>query len=153
MTQNAINTGSRIMQYVFASSNAVVTPGSTMPEGSIPQQTQGAEIITCSITPKFSTSTLHIVFTGQVATLNEGCIALFQDAGADAIVCTFVRGSESFDGILRYVVTSGTTSSTTFKIRLGNNNNSQQLRNNSDLTGNRLMGGVMTTLLSITEYI
>lgn len=158
MTQNNINTASRVLQYLTASSASVVTCNTAIPyDDTIPQNTEGNEVLTLAITPSSASSTLLITFECQAtasATSNQWSMALFQDTTADALAATSVRCTVSTSqcGLLRYVMTSGTTSSTTFKIRVGPSGGAATYVN-GDNTGNRLMGGVSLATLTIVEYL
>jgi hypothetical protein len=126
-------------------------------DNTIPQNTEGTEVLTLAITPKFSTSTLEIIFSAPCIQSGIGSggptVALFQDSTANAIAGQALNAAStrSHTGVLRHVMTSGTTSSTTFKIRVGANANTCYI--NADSSGNRLDGGVANTYLTISEYL
>lgn len=158
MTQNKINSKRVFSQKVTTSRTDAVTLSAIIPaDNTIPQQSEGTEILTLSITPKTTTSTLLIEFTSPVTKdANKGSItvALFQDAGANAIDagCMYVVAANVTQlAALRFVMISGTTSLTTFKIRMGPSSNSAYL--NADSSGNPVMGGVSETRLTITEIL
>lgn len=115
-----------VVQTVTTSSATTANTATTIPaDTTIPQITEGVELITLAITPKSATSTLVIDFfcplVGNAGTINNQ-FALFQDATANALNV----GSVTPDSVarcmpfaMRHVMTSGTTSSTTFRIRFG----------------------------------
>jgi hypothetical protein len=159
MTQNAINSKNPVLQIVTSSTVDVVTCSTAIPaDDTIPQQgTEGTEVLTATITPKYSDSILEIIFSSQIsndATQNNVQVALFQDSTSNAIAAhSFLpgtTGSQATVGLLRHIMTSGTTSSTTFKIKVGPDANTCYVNANS--TGTRLMGGVSSTRLTIVEY-
>jgi len=154
MTQNGVNTGSRILQRVTTSTTSVITGNVTTPaDNTIPQSGESVQILSLAITPISASSTLLIELTCQTrpnATTASGTLALFQDAGADAINSVYRRGQP--DNSLRHVMTSGTTSSTTFKAQVGRVAGTA-LYVNSDAAGGALMGGVMYAWLTITEIL
>jgi|SRR6185369_8678046 len=157
MTNNAIDTSHPLLQTVTTSLSTVQTCSTVIPaDDTIPQITEGDQVLTLSITPKYSTSTLEIKFSSIVTKdTNAGFIttALFQDSTANAISagCYAVTASSALTANLHYVMTSGTTSSTTFKIRIGPGANNCYV--NGDASGNQLMGGVSSTRLTINEYL
>lgn len=159
-TNNAINTNSQIVQFVYNSLATVTNVNAGIPrDDSIPQNTEGVEIITLTITPTKNTSTLKIEFNANYSeTYTDMSAALFQDSTADALFAVNVRqqtiaadycGSEIN---LIYIMTSGTSSATTFKIRMGQIGTGTEAYTNADNMGNRLMGGVQYSRLTITEY-
>ena len=79
------------------------TPGSTTAvipfDNTIPQITEGAEVVTASITPSNASNILEIMAICQVAHLGGQIgVALFQDSNADAIASAFniAAGGASF---------------------------------------------------------
>jgi hypothetical protein len=123
-------------------------------DDSIPQNTEGDEILTLAITPKSATSKLVITFsctgTPDNVIAADGVIALFQDATAGALAAVHLRFVRT--SMIRHVMTSGTTSATTFKIRAGAPGGGNLYINSNDGV-NRLMGGVSYATLTIEEYL
>jgi hypothetical protein len=127
-------------------------------DGTVPQNTEGFEVITQSITPKSATSKLIIEYDASYAITNSnnaGTIALFQDSTANASAVSLFATQNTAGNrtilSLRHVMTSGTTSSTTFKIRIGTSaNNVYLLRAPS---GTQVYGGTELQRLTITEII
>lgn len=157
MTQNKIDAKNAFVQFVSTSTSSAITCNTTIPaDDSIPQITEGTSVLSLSITPKFLNSTLEIMFTGcSQKDGNTGFItvALFQDSNANAIAakCFATLGTDGTHFALQYIMTSGTTSSTTFSIRVGPNTNVCYINANS--VGTRIYGGVASTLLTITERL
>ena len=159
MTNNKVNSKLNVVQFISASTSSVIGATTIIPyDDSIPQNTEGTEVLTLAITPKSATSTLEIVFTcaaePDAVTANFYMLALFQDSTADALAAGVYTGSanHSLLGILRYIMTSGTTSSTTFKIRAGPSTAGSVYVNGTS-AGAATMGGVQIALLTITEYL
>jgi len=158
MTQNVINTSMVLSQRVFTSTGALVTCSTTMPnDNSIPINTEGTQVLSLSITPRSATSTLVIDFS-SVATLAGGAsggpsTALFQDSNANALAARCIQATSylSKEIIFRHIMVSGTTSSTTFYIRVGANSGTLYI--NGSTAGARLDGGVSNTILIISEYL
>lgn len=158
MTQNRVNDVNPFIQRVIATDKTVFSSSVLMPfDLTIPQITEGGAVISASITPKFSTSKLLIEYlaAGNLTTANSNyfCYALFQDSTANAIAAVGVR--IQLPNIIRYIMTSGTTSSTTFQIRSGPGQSiaGSFAYTNANTTGTRLLGGSSTTYLMITEYL
>jgi hypothetical protein len=155
---NVGNVYSPIVQQVETSDVTSATSTTRLPgDSSIPQNTEGDEFATLAITPKSSTSKLVIEFYVPYVTNDADgtacAIALFQDSTAAALTATIQFPStadRTHGSSLRYVMTSGTTSSTTFKIRFGPTglSGSAYLNKNSAL---RVFGGVEQWNFTITE--
>lgn len=152
---SAIQT-SRIIQVVNSQSGAVATGNTAMPQDdTIPQNTEGDEYITCTITPSSATNVLLIQVVLNVCATGQTLfsIALFQDSTANALTATagFI-GSVNNTPIacpLNYYMVAGTTSATTFKIRAGSSAGATLTVNGSD--GGRWFGGVMNSSITISE--
>jgi len=127
------------------------------PDDTIPQNTEGAEVLTVSITPTSATNILVIEFNTflNASALGGTGAALFQDSTANALAATCLGTIASsgylLNGSLRHVMTAGTTSATTFKIRAGMLNAGPTLYL-SGYAGSRLFGGVASTVLTVKEY-
>ena len=160
MTQNSINTKNPVVQMVYNNTSAAFASVTPIPsDDTIPINTEGDEVLTCTITPTNASNILHIHFTGT-GTLSCGAggnvasIALFKDATANAIAgntCYSNVGTEAWAiYILTHDMIAGTTSPTTFKIRAGPTKVGETMRLNAD-SGGRSFGGVMFTTLEIWE--
>jgi len=91
-----------------------------------PQKTEGDEYMTLAITPTSATNKLCIdVLLHCAYSVNTIMLAaIFQDTNADALVVgwtsDYVLGGVSIGQLhIKYYMTSGTTSATTFKVRAG----------------------------------
>jgi len=149
---NSINAPNTLVQFKYATSTTALDSASTIPyDDTIPQKTEGFEVITVSITPQKTTNLLKIDFytTFDVADVSGNIIstaALFQDDTADALAATSNSDTAAFSSYasLVYIMAAGTTSSTTFKIRMG-----KALGNTKT---NNLYGGVSTSILRVWEF-
>lgn len=156
MTQNCINTKNPLVQYVKASISSIVTVNASWAkDNSKPQQGEGVEILTCTITPRNANNKLVIKSNAWGANTggNWVTMALFQDAGANALN-TAVGGYVSTVGWpmsveLMYSMTAGTTSATTFKIRGGGVGSTWYV--NGYTGGLNFFGGKSNTFLEIME--
>lgn len=152
MTQNIINTKNPIVQYVVNTFTNTVQINTGIPkDNTIPQQTEGVEIATVSITPTNANNLL--VINANVWVYDTGAadfvLALFQDSTANALAAmqanfNAIPGALNL-GILSFAMTAGTTSSTTFKIRGGQNTGNFSYVNNTEF------GGVQTSYIEVME--
>jgi len=155
VTNNVLNTRNPLLQYLETSTTSLIDVTTSIPrDDTIPQNTEGQEILTLTITPQRTTSKLIVKFSvpvgREVASNNSCSIALFQDASVNALAATGYR--LSFNNLtLEHVMTSGTTSATTFKIRFGLSDGAHVYLNGDD-AGNRVMGGVSKAVFTIEEY-
>ena len=146
----------KVLQYVISTYTTQTSTTSTIPiDGSIPQNTEGVEILTATITPTSASSKLLIEFDAPFNGGNTGMgnvFALFQDSDADAIVAASVSimsSTVTMPMMLRHYMTSGTTSATTFKIRWGVTSATGYI-NRWD-TGTVFGAGTSETILKVTE--
>lgn len=134
----------------LATTNAVIPTDDT-----IPQQSEGTEFTTLSITPSNSSNILLIEFNANVGISTAAAavtLALFQDATADAICARSFSlfGVGITQGTISCYMPAGTTSATTFKIRFGTSNSS----NNANINGSdgvHFFGAAMQAVFTITE--
>ena len=129
---------------------------STIPlDNTIPQNTEGSQITTLSITPKNTANRLVIhchIPTGNLSSAYN-IIALFQDSTANALACqdTVIASANYHYSIdLWYEMAAGTTSSTTFTVRMGSNTGTWYLMDNALAN----FGGVLVSnaIFEILEY-
>lgn len=143
------------LQMVFTSTSALIdTSGTSISDSdSIPQNTDGTQILTLSITPISSSSFLWINFTtgGTSTASSASIVALFVDSTADALAAQYMSENGSgraFSGSLDYIVASGSTSARTYKIRIGGGD----FQVNASSSGQSFNGTASTTL-TIIEFI
>ena len=155
MTQNSINTLNPVVQFLTTTTASVITCNDNFPVNvdAIPLQTDGIEVLTLAITPTKTTSILRINFIcfATNAGASNTVVALFQDATVNALGAVRIKMETNSSGnlVINYSMTAGTTSSTTFKARVG----SSLAYINGDAVGNRLYGGVALARLTITEFL
>lgn len=145
-----------ITKIATTQTGAVATGTTTIPsDDTIPQNTEGDQYMTLAITPNSATSTLIIQVTIQLASSAAGgrmTAALFQDSTANALATAvqgFVDANKPFSMSFTYIMTSGTTSSTTFKVRAGASVAGTTTFNGA--SGARLYGGTYASSIVITE--
>ena len=127
-------------------------------DDTIPQNTEGTEIMTLAITPKATTNKLLIEVTGYFGLTSGDCgaaMALYQDSTADALCVglssvSVPNDKTSYPIPITWYMTAGTTSATTFKIRAGKTDTGNIIFNGKTGVG-RLFGGVMASSITITE--
>ena len=148
-------TGS-VLQVVYVQDLTVKTTTDTIPhDDTIPQNDEGVEVLSLAITPTSASNKLFFMAGGVCASSSsqdQYIIALFQDSTANALACTSCRGTSQTHNeqnlTLNYQMTAGTTSATTFKIRLGTGGGTLTTNGKN---GGRFFGGVQTTALTIME--
>jgi len=149
--------GGKVLQTAYVESSALITGSSnSIPEDdTIPQNTEGTEVMTLAITPTSATSKLHIfanMFGSHSASTRTG-IALFVDTTADALAFTdSANGGATtmMNTYLQHVLTSGSTSARTYKIRMGGMASSGTLSFNGQ-AGARKFGTVPKSSIIIME--
>jgi hypothetical protein len=130
------------------------TTGAIPADDTIPQNTEGAEFMTRSITPTSATNNLiiSVTFFGASSAADVVIAALFQDSTAGALAAGFMYASVAGDILqitFTHTMAAGTTSATTFKVRGGTNGGSTLTFNGSGSA--RKLGGVLASSIIITE--
>ena len=153
------NAGS-IVQIVTTQTGALITGTAIIPaDDTIPQISEGFEVLSLAITPKSATNRLLI--TGQIhaySSTADMTSALFKVGTDDALsVSSAPRITSSGDTAAITTMwngVSGTTSAITFKIRFGQTATSPNAHiNGSDAGGpGREYGGRFSTTMNILEY-
>lgn len=149
---NALS-GSVIQTVNTTTSSLVTCTGQMFIDDTIPQNTEGTEVLTRAITPNNASNILLIEFVGVFSSPVSAQIgvALFQDSTASAIAAVSDRqtSNDSQTVTLRWRMVAGTTSSTTFKIRAGRDTADNLYVNG--INGSRIFGGVASTSITIQE--
>lgn len=146
------------VQQVGNQTGAVATGTTVLPnDDTIPQNTEGDQYLSQAITPKSTSNILVISVIAYVSTTVAGQnmgIALFQDSTANALAAGRERTNPAANLcnsiVLTHRMTAGTTSSTTFKVRIGGNGVGTTTLNGE--SGARQYGGVFASCINITEY-
>lgn len=137
--------------YTTYSSHTTVIPR----DDTIPQNTEGEEIIIGSITPKSSTNRLRITTTFNIieseGANNIAIIALYQDSTANALTASeeYTPSGSATQMMLIHEMAAGTTSLTTFKIRSGPGDIGTLYVNGE--SGGRRFGGISAVRMRIEE--
>ena len=152
-------TAGRVVQQQYASSTAYATGTTTIPfDDTIPQITEGTEFLTATITPTSSSNALMIEVQAVLSCNNNVRViaALFQDSTANALSAavwsnTGIAGTRTGTITLRYRMTAGTTSATTFRLRIGGDVASTIYFNGDNNTTARIFGGACVSSMTVTE--
>ena len=144
-----------VVQVKNFQTGAMDTTATILPrDDTIPQNDEGKEFMSLAITPISSSSDLIIETELNLDTTvtNYMTVALFQDSNVNAISAAYIHmgGVQETKRIhLKFKMTAGTTSSTTFKVRAGLNAAATVTLNGTN--SSRLLGGVCTSYMQITE--
>lgn len=149
--------GKMIAQVQTFQTGAVATGANTIPQDdTIPQISEGDQYMSLAFTPQNAASLLviDVQFNASHSAANAFVVALFQDSGANAIAV-----SDQYQGtaiamtqvVLKHIMTAGTTSLTTFKIRAGGVGAGTMSFNGQ--SGIRVFGGMLASRITITEYL
>ena len=146
-----------VVQTAYAEYTANSNLTAVIPQDdTIPQNTEGTEIINLSITPRFATSLVLARFQGfaSIGGSAPGGItaALFSDSNANALAATNVhidqvnaRRHIAFE----YQASPATTSAVAYKIRVGPD--AGTVRFNGTVTVGRMFGGAARATLVLQE--
>lgn len=142
---------------VSHSGSATFSTGTTaLPDdNTIPQNTEGDQYLTTSITPTSAINRLYItiaVYARHSANAYFS-IALFQDSTANALAATKVPSDSSNSrlGVLFYEMIAGTGSSTTFNVRAGGAGGATLTFNGEG--GASFFGGAVYSFIRVEEVM
>jgi len=154
-----------VLQVAYAELLTSGTTSVAIPaDDTIPQNTEGTEILTLTMTPNFASSYLLVQVIANLSENTDvagpqGAIAaVFRDSTADAIASDFALGDAlagvanalnvaNFSFCFRVAATAAT--STTFKLRVGGET-AVAMRWNG-FSGGRKLGGSWRTSMTVTE--
>lgn len=148
---------STFVQQVQASFSGYITTSNQIPDDdTIPQITEGDPLISLSITPISASSILFIQFSCFFSTDGEifTIFPLFKDSGADAVFACGATPTDTEDldtCSFNFYLPAASTSAQTFSVRYGAAVSSAGNIFINGNTSNRLFGGVMKTVLIISE--
>lgn len=147
-----------VVQTVMTAFTAAGTTTTTLPvDDTIPQITEGFEVMTQAITPISATNKLIIEVVGfgsHSVAATAISFALFQDATSNALAAAATVATTSTGPAqvpLGHIMTSGTTSSTTFRVRAGGNQAGTFTFNGNSSA--RLFGAITKSYIKITEIV
>lgn len=145
-----------VAQIVNTQTGAASTGTTLVPaDDTIPQNDEGDEYMTLAITPTLATNKLKIEVVAQVSASTTAWLiaSLFQDSTANALASMIVREPTAlgpFQILFTHYMTAGTTSETTFKVRIGPHVVCTVTFNGQNSA--RKCGGVMASSITITEF-
>lgn len=152
----ASGVGGKVLQVVKSLVTTKASTTTSIPQdNTIPQNTEGVEFTTLSITPQASDSTLYIDFLVHGSLTNNSTnitLCLFRDSNADALQVsnnTLGTNTELAPLVLKHAETSGTTSAITYKIRFGLNGGGTVYLNSDN--GSDVYSTSQTAIFTITE--
>lgn len=131
-----------------------VTLSTVIPyDDTIPQNTEGTQILTKAITLALATSKIRIRFQGfgSIASGSRIIAALFQDSIASALAASAVRPAgvdQEYPIIIEYEFTPGSVGPFTFKINVGADSGNMRMNGTSSA---RKFGGVAISTLVAQE--
>ena len=143
-----------VVKSVYASTNAATDITNGIPsDDTIPQNTEGTEILTATITPSSSTNKILVSVVVNGTTINAVSynVALFKDSVADALSAARNYGQGyTYQLALTHLDSPATTSAVTYKVRAGaaTGNNFYLNQTNGDV---RMFGGVCFSSIVLTE--
>lgn len=163
-TSASSGTGKLKQAVVCEDTATTLTAAAQIPyDDTIPQNTEGVEWLTCSITPTDGTNNLDVevsVWVGENTNVhNIQMAALFRDTSANAIgVGTYVvAGNTGVDSGMPFApirifkrVAASSTAATTFKVRVGGDIAGQPVRINGN-NGGRKFGGAINSYIKVSE--
>lgn len=159
LSNGTLTVASLTGQLVSTITGAVATGTTVIPfDNTIPQNTEGDQYMSLAIVPAASTSLLLITVTvflsNDNASGNNLIASLFQDSNANALAAGAVYNvtQGAIECVtFNWVQVSGTTLTTTFKVRAGG-----QAAGTTTFNGTaaaRIFGGVMASSITIREII
>jgi hypothetical protein len=141
-----------VVQVVQTVVTTLVSCATLIPlDDTVPQNNEGDEIFTASITPSSATSKILVRVTvhGGASSGFFG-VALFRDNDASAIAATFKQGAGyEFDAKLEWLDSPNTPSAVTYKVRAGSSAGTFYLNGNQ--TGTRRYGGACKSNITLME--
>lgn len=144
-----------IAQVVNDVEQLLVTSASNIPnDDTIPQNTEGVEVLSVAITPTNASSVLEIeviVQLGASTTINATA-ALFVDSTANALAAAGTRLDASWQATVAFIhrVSAASTSSRTYKVRVGLASGTVSL---NGVAGVQRYGGVASSSITVREIL
>ncbi len=145
--------------YAEYTTNAAITTPFIPADDTIPQNTEGTEIVTASITLKSASSRVRVRFSGVAYTgtddIDQICAALFLNNDANAYAVSFWKesgdsaGDHNWPLVIDFEHAPGAGGSHTYKIRVGPPSGSMRMNGE----GSRLYGGVARSVLILEEVL
>jgi hypothetical protein len=147
-----------VVQVQTVQTGGYVPSGSQIPyDDSIPQITEGGPLFDLDFTPKYANSKLLVevsVYGTANSTPRRMIVALFRDAGADAIGCASRNETNTNAGgviAFNHEAPANSTDLTNFSVRFGLSAGAAAAYEVNGAAGSRVFGGAASTSMTITE--
>lgn len=145
----------RVYEHYYSQVTAITLCSTIPSDNTVPQNTEGTEIWSQSITPMSASSKIRITvfINGRPTGSTNGCIALFKDSNSSATAVGPFGGESSAvntNSCFSYEEASGSTSARTYRIRIGCD---VSFYLNGTSGGGGIYGGVATCYIKIEEII
>lgn len=149
----------QVVQVVNTNYTAYASLGSTAipQDDTIPQITEGNAVASLSTAITCSNANNKVLVTAICFISNSSNaipsnVCLFQDSGANAVAVASQLGNQGsmIEVVCRYYGTVGTTSATTFSVRVGGASGTYHINGTNDGAA-RLYGGAMISSVNIQE--
>lgn len=152
----AVISSSVLVQEVYVEDGAVATGTTVMVlDDTIPQSGEGDQYMSLAITPKDAANDLYIdvvVHSAQSGASDQTMVALFKDAGANAIAASLGTRTSVANGprtaTFTHKISAGSTSAQTFKVRAGGTAGTMTF---NGISAGIIFGGVMASSIRIRE--
>ena len=145
------------INHVYTETSAALTISSVIPyDDTIPQSTEGTQILSANITPRKAGNIIHAstTFWGERnAGCNQATVAIFQSGSVDALAADSTENVSANFPVIGTLATDFTalgTTPLTFTVRVACDAGSFFL--NSTAAGARRFGGVGKSTLTLDEY-
>jgi hypothetical protein len=142
----------RDVETTYSTTTSVIPDDNT-----IPQQSEGTEILAVTITPTNAASKIRIrcsVMATHGTAANPYILSLFQDSVASAFAATMGMGANSGwpqNTMIESVVDAASTTTRTYKLRIGGGTTGTVAINGN--TTARLFGGVSASTMEVEEIL
>lgn len=151
-SNGTVGTG-KLLQSVIATNVTSSTLSTSVPQDdTIPQITEGDQILSRAITPGSTSNNLMITVVGVFGNADAVMSLYNTDIHATnsqaTARCTTAGASDTSVATINILISAPVASATTFTVRAGNSGGDTVLNGNN---GGRLYGGAMTTSITITE--
>ena len=127
-------------------------------DDTIPQNTEGEEVFTQAITPKFNTSKILIKVVLNLSNSNVNNLhtaAIFRDSVADAIAAGWAKcvgtNAPNSPMVINFLDSPATTSAVTYKVRIGYTAGSSSTVQVNGGSGTRYLGGALASGMTLME--
>lgn len=162
-TLSGVAVGDVVKLYSTISSAVVSTSVSIPVDDTIPQRTEGGEVLALTVVPKAATNKLLVrvsVYATNSSTSSAWSAALFKDyvisgvttAANYAVAARQSIGTNSGGNacVFEFICTAGVVDNITFRVRIGGSS-ALALHLNGTSSGTRLYGGVCSSSITVTE--